>query len=93
MPHMWSDEIEEARRVVEQIAKRIDEEIQVFCNGEEGYHNETFKVVLVKGERKRRMIITFEEIVNAKTNPTDLEDRVRRVWEAESTKEGKGEHS
>jgi len=93
MPHMWSDEIEEARRVVEQIAKRIDEEIQVFCNGGEGFHNDTFEVVLVKGERKRRMIVTFEEIVNAKTNPTDLEDRVRRVWEAESTKEGKGEHS
>ena len=83
----WSDEIEGARGVVEQIAKRIDEGIQVFVNGGEGFHNNTFEIVLVEGERKRRMIVTWEEIVNAKTNSTELEDRVRKVWKAESTKE------
>ncbi len=89
----WSAEIEEARRVVEQIAKRIGEGIQVFGNGGKGFHNDTFEIVLVEGERKRRMIITWEEIVNAKTNSTELEERVRKVWEAESTEEDKGEHS
>ena len=93
MFHMSSDEIEETRRLVEQIAKRIGEGIQVFANGGEGFHNNTFEIVLVKGERKRRVIVSFEDIVNAKTNSAELEDRVRKVWEAESTEEDKGEHS
>lgn len=93
MPHMWSDNIEEATRVVEQIAKRIDEGIQVLGNGGKGFQNDTFEIVLVKGERKRRVIVSFEDIVNAKTNPADLEDRLRKVWEVESIEEGKEEHS
>lgn len=93
MFHMSSDEIEETRRLVEQIAKRIGEGIQVFTNGGEGFHNDTFEIVLVKGERKRRVIVSFEDIVNAKTNSADLEDQLRKVWEAESIEEGKEEHS
>ncbi|MEE8413849.1 MAG: hypothetical protein V3R96_04795 [Dehalococcoidales bacterium] len=89
----WSDEIEDARGVVEQIVKRIGEGIQVFGNGGKGFHNDTFEIVLVEEERKRIMIVTWEEIVNAKTNSTELEDRVRKVWEAESTEEDKEEHS
>ena len=86
----WSDEIEDARGVVEQIAKRIDEEIQVVGNGGKGFQNDTFEIILVKGERKRRIIVSFEDIVNAKANSADLEDQIREAWEAESTKEGKG---
>ncbi len=93
MSHIWSSNIEEATRVVEQIAKRIDEGIQVFGNGGKGFQNDTFEIVLVKGERKRGMIVTWEAIVNTKTNSTELEDRVRKVWEAESIEEDKGEHS
>jgi len=93
MSHMWSDNIEEATRVVEQIAKRIDEGIQVLGDGGKGFQNDTFEIVLVKGERKRRVIVSFEDIVNAKANPADLEDRLRKVWEAESIEEGKEEHS
>ena len=86
----WSDEIEDARGVVEQIAKRIDEGIQVVGNGGKGFQNDTFEIILVKGERKRRIIVSFEDIVNAKTNSADLEDQIREAWEAESTREGKG---
>ena len=93
MPHIWSNNIEEATRVVEQIVKRIDEGIQVFGNGGKGVQNDTFEIVLVKGERKRRVIVSFEDIVNAKTNSADLEDQLRKVWEAESIEEGKEEHS
>jgi len=93
MPHMWSDNVEEATRVVEQIAKRIDEGIQVFGNGGEGFQNDTFEIVLVKGERKRKVLVSFEDIVNAKTNSADLEAQLRKVWEAESIEEGKEEHS
>ncbi len=89
----WSDEVEDARGVVEQIAKRIDEGIQVFGNGGKGFQNDTFEIILVKGERKRRIIVSFEDIVNAKTNPSDLEELIRKVWEAESNEEGKVEHS
>ena len=93
MSHIWSNHIEEATRVVEQIAKRIDEGIQVFGNGGKGFQNDTFEIILVKGERKRRIIVSFEDIVNAKANSADLEDQIREAWEAESTKEGKEEHS
>ena len=86
----WSDEIEDAREVVGQIAKRIDEGIQVVGNGGKGFQNDTFEIILVKGERKRRIIVSFEDIMNAKTNSADLEDQIREAWEAESTKEGKG---
>ncbi len=89
----WSDEIEDARGVVEQIAKRIDEGIQVVGNGGEGFQNDTFEIILVKGEWKRRIIVSFEDIVNAKNNPSDLEEQLRKVWEAESIEEGKEEHS
>ena len=82
MSHIWSSNIEEATRVVEQIAKRIDEGIQVFGNGGKGFQNDTFEIILVKGERKRRIIVSFEDIVNAKANSTDLEELIRRVWEA-----------
>ena len=78
----WSDEIEDARRVVEQTAKRIDEEIQVTGNGGKGFDNDTFEIILVKGERKRRIIVSFEDIVNAKNNPSDLKELIRKVWEA-----------
>ncbi len=78
----WSDETEDARGVVEQSAKRIDEGIQVFGNGGKGFQNDTFEIILVKGERKRRIIVSFEDIVNAKANSTDLEELIRRVWEA-----------
>ena len=86
----WSDEIEDARGVVEQIAKKIDEGIQVVGNGGKGFQNDTFEIILVKGERKRRIIVSFEDIVNAKTNSADLEDQIKEAWEAESTKEGNG---
>ena len=81
MRHKWSDEREEARRVVEQIANRIDEGIQVFGNGGKSFYNDTFEIVLVKGERKRRIIVTDRQIINAKTDPTDLEELIRAVWE------------
>ncbi len=93
MSHIWSNNVEEATRVVEQIAKSIDEGIQVFGNGGKGIQNDTFETVLVKGERKRRVIVSFEDIVNAKANSADLEEQLRKVWEAKPTKEGKGEHS
>ena len=33
------------------------------------------------------MIISFEDIINAQTDSTDLEDRLRSVWEAEPLKQ------
>ena len=55
----WSDEIEDARGVVGEIAKKIDEGIQVFGNGGAGFQNDTFEITLVKGEKKRRVIISL----------------------------------
>jgi len=47
----WSDEIEDAKGVVGEIAKKIDEGIQVFGNGGTGFQNDTFEIFLVKGEK------------------------------------------
>lgn len=37
---------------------------------------------MVKKGEKRKVIISFEDIVNAKADSADLEDRIRSVWKA-----------
>ena len=82
MSTKWSDEVKNAERVVKHVIKSIDEDIQVFTDCEEGFKNDTFEVVLVKGGKRVKAIVSWEEIVNAGTNSADLEYKLRNLWEA-----------
>ncbi|MBA7579824.1 MAG: hypothetical protein GH159_00900 [Dehalococcoidia bacterium] len=79
----WSAEVKEVVRLVDKIVKRFDEGIKVVGDIEKGFKNETCEIFLVKENKKRKVIISFEDITNAQTDSTDLEDKLRNAWEAE----------
>ncbi|MBA7642658.1 hypothetical protein ES703_50358 [subsurface metagenome] len=79
----WSAEVEKVMRLVDEIVKRFDEGIKVVGDVGKGLENDTFEIFLIKGDKKRKVIISFEDLVNAQPDYIDLENRLRNVWEAE----------
>ena len=72
---------EEAREIVEQVAHQIDKDIEVLASGGRSFYEDTFEILLMKGERKRSIVVTKWDIAHAKTDPADLEKEIRNVWE------------
>ncbi len=79
----WSAQVEDARRLVEEVAKKIDAGIEVIGNVRKGLEHDTYEIFLVKEEKKRKVFFSFEDIINAQTDSTELEDKLRNTWEAE----------
>ncbi|MBI2917075.1 MAG: hypothetical protein HYY01_03690 [Chloroflexi bacterium] len=76
----WNVEIEDARQLIEGLAKRIDPGIRVEADGSarDGY----FDLALRKGRKVRRIRVTEEEVLNARRDPRDVMDLLWEAWQA-----------
>jgi hypothetical protein len=72
---------EEAREIVEQVAHQIDKDIHVVPSGGKSFYEDTFEMLLIKGERTRSVVVTKWGITHAKRDTADLEKVIRNVWE------------
>jgi hypothetical protein len=79
----WNNEVNEVLRLVDEIVKRIDEGIKVVVGTGKVFGNDICEVFLIKEDKKRRVIISFEDLVNEPPDYIGLENRLRNVWEAE----------
>lgn len=75
-------EIEDARQFVEGLAKKIDPAIRVKADGQDSVCEDAFELVLQKGPKVRRIRVTAVEVMNARTEPRDIEELLRSAWQS-----------
>lgn len=79
MVRLWSEEVGDAKSVIEPLVNGIDPTVDIDVNGDKGFRKETVEVRLRKSGRLALCIVTFEAWVNAKTNPADMEAAFRQI--------------
>ena len=79
MVRLWSEEVGDARSVIEPLVKEIDPDIEIEVNGEEGFRKDTVEVRLQKSGRQVVCIVTFEAWANAKTNPAEMKTAFQEI--------------
>lgn len=79
MVRLWSEEVGDARSVIEPLVREIDPHIEIEVDGEEGFRKDTVEVRLQKSGQQAVCIVTFEAWTNAKTSPTDMEAAFREI--------------
>jgi uridylate kinase len=79
----WNNEVNEVLRLVDEIVKRIDKGIKVVVGTGKVFRNDICEVFLIKEDKKRKVIISFEDLVNEPPDYIGLENRLRNAWEAE----------
>jgi hypothetical protein len=77
----WGAQVETARGLVEEIVKEIDAGIEVIGNPNKGLESDTYEIFLVKEEKRRNLLVSFEEIINAQSDPTELKNKLKSTWE------------
>ncbi|MBI4282555.1 MAG: hypothetical protein HY672_03605 [Chloroflexi bacterium] len=76
---LWSEEVAEARALIESVVKELDPGLECDADGHRGFYNDTVDVVLSKGERKAFVVVSAESWINAKTNPQVMKQAFNRV--------------
>ncbi len=79
MIRLWSEEVGDARSVIEPLIKQVDPNVRIEIDGEEGFRKDTVEVRLQKAEQKALCIVTFEAWVNAKTDPAEMKKALQEI--------------
>ena len=79
MVRLWSEEIGDARLVIEPLVGRIDPAVEIEVDGGEGYRKETVEVRLRKSGRQALCIVTFEAWANATTDASGMEAAFQEI--------------
>ncbi|MCH8025611.1 MAG: hypothetical protein IH866_02340 [Chloroflexi bacterium] len=79
MVRLWSEEVGDARVVIEPLVKGIDDAIEIEVDGGEGFRKDTVEVRLRKSGRQALCIVTFEAWANAKTDASEMEKAFRKI--------------
>ncbi len=79
MVRLWSEDVGDARSVIEPLVKGIDPTMQVEVNGGDGFRKDTVEVRLRKSGRQVLCIVTFEAWANAKTNPAEMKAAFQEI--------------
>lgn len=79
MVRLWSEEVGDARSVIEPLIKQVDPAVRIEMDGEEGFRKDTVEVRLQKAEQKALCIVTFEAWVNAKTDPAEMKKALQEI--------------
>ncbi len=79
MVRLWSEEVGDARSVIEPLVREIDPHIEIEVDGEEGFRKDTVEVRLQKSGRQVVCIVTFEAWASAKTNPAEMKTAFQEI--------------
>ena len=79
MVRLWSEEVGDAKSVIEPLVREIDPDVELDVNGEEGFRRDTVEVYLRMGEREAHCVVTFEAWTNAKTDPSEMKSWLEDV--------------
>ena len=79
MVPLWSEEVGDARGVIEPLVKSIDDAVKIDVDSEDGIRKDTVEVSLRKSGRQALCIVTFEAWVNARTNASEMEEAFREI--------------
>ena len=85
MVRLWSEEIGDARSVIEPLVHSISPDVEVRFAEQRGVSKSTAEVVLQKGPHQARCIVTFEAWEGARQNPDALRVAFRRILDALTT--------
>ena len=73
MVRLWSEEVGDARLVIEPLVNKIDPAGKIEMNGGEGFRKDTVEVHLRKSGRQALCVVTFEAWASAKTDVSEME--------------------
>lgn len=76
---LWSEEVAEARALIESVVKELDPELECVADGHRGFYNDTVDIVLRKGGKQAFAVVSAEAWINAKTDPTELKQALNNV--------------
>jgi hypothetical protein len=79
MVKSWTQEVGDARSVIEPIIKEIDSTALTKFDTGEGFRNDTVVVTIEKEARKLSCVVTFEAWANARNDPAELRQSFKRV--------------
>ncbi len=79
MVRLWSEEVGDARVVIDPLVRRIDPAVEIEVDGGEGFRRETVEVRLRKSGRQALCIVTFEAWVNARTDASEMEAAFQEI--------------
>jgi hypothetical protein len=75
----WTQEVGDARSVIEPIIKEIDSTVTTNFDAGEGFRNDTVVVTIEKEARQLNCVVTFEAWANARTDPAQLRQSFKGV--------------
>ena len=79
MVRVWSEEVGNARSVIEPILRELKPNLQVNIEGGMGFSNETVEIVIGMGRRRARCVVTFEAWESARNDPAQMRTAFRRI--------------
>ena len=79
MVRLWSEEVGDARSVIEPLIKQVDPDVRIEMDGEEGFRKDTVEVRLQKADQKALCIVTFEAWMNAKADPAEMKKALQEI--------------
>lgn len=79
MVRLWSEEIGDAKSVIEPLVAEINSGVRVRLDGGEGFRKDTVEVLFEKGKRVARCIVTFEAWTNARSDPTAMKQAFQTI--------------
>ncbi len=79
MVRLWSEEVGDARSVIEPVVRSLGADVAIQINGGKGFSGETVEVTLKRSKRQARCVVTFEAWENARTNPEEMKAAFRQI--------------
>ncbi|MBI2855903.1 MAG: hypothetical protein HYX93_03550 [Chloroflexi bacterium] len=76
---LWSEEVAQARALIESVVKEIDPGLECDADGHRGIYNDTVDVVLRKGALQAFAVVTIEAWINARTDPQQMKEAFDKV--------------
>jgi hypothetical protein len=79
MVRSWTQEVGDARSVIEPLVRALQPETVVEIDGAGGFGNETVEVILKRGDREARCVVTFEAWEEARRDAREMRDAFGRI--------------
>lgn len=79
MVRLWSEEVGDAKSVIEPLVRELSPNVEVRFGAQRGVSKATAEVILKRGEREARCIVTFEAWEHARTDPREMAAAFREV--------------
>lgn len=79
MVRLWSEEVGDARSVIEPLVRTVDTLVGIEVSDTSGFVNETVEVRVRKGDQEARCVVTFEAWQQARVEPEPLTDAFRQI--------------